>query len=480
MQKTVEVVDNILWLASKPKRIKIAVGGRGSAKSTGVGDIMLGFAGAGHRVCCTREFQNSIDDSVHENLKLEIARLGLDDQFEVQANRILSAGEIFYKGLARNITSIKSIAGVDYLWIEEGESVSENSLKVLTPSIRSSAAETEKMPEIWITMNRGSSNDAVAQKYLARAEKDLKKTGRYEDDLIMAVEVNWRDNPWFPPELEMERLDDLENLTRAEYDHIWEGHYADSIENALIDPAWFDACVDAHIALGFDARGQERIAYDPADTGDDKAVAYIHGSVIKDVVATGEGEIDTATDWACGYANERKPDVFVWDADGMGAGLKRQIESAFAGKKVKLEPFNGGHGVDNPNEIFQQGDQLERRNRHVYKNRRAQWYWQLRERMYRTYRAVEKGEKVIDPDTLISFSSEIGQLQALRAEICRVPRKHNPNGMIQILSKPEMKKMAINSPNMADAVMMAIRPVDVVWGDAFADQSWAPSAHYFE
>lgn len=465
----IDIPEKILWLASKPKRVKIAVGGRGSGKSTGVGDLMLGYAASGERICCTREFQNSIDDSVHESLKAEIDRLGLSGLFDVKATEITSkhGGQVFYKGLARNITSLKSVHGVKRLWIEEGESVSSKSLKVLTPSIRSSAADNisdiTDPPEIWITMNRGSSKDAVAQKYLSRAEKDLAKTGYYEDDLMMVVELNYNENPWFPPELEQERADDYKNLTRAEYDHIWNGKYADTVENALIDAAWFDACVDAHKTLGFEPVGQERFAYDPADTGDAKAWAYLHGSVIVDVQETTEGEIDTATDWALSECNRIKPDVFTWDADGMGAGLKRQIEDALSGKKIQIESFSGGGGVDRPDSVYIASAEVSKAktNRQAFKNKRAQYYWMLRERMYRTYRAIEKGEKVIDPEELISFSSDIKHLDALRAEICRIPRKFNANGLIQILSKPEMKAMDIDSPNMADAVMMALRPVDV-------------------
>ena len=59
------IPEGIAWLLSKPKRIKIAVGGRGSGKSIGVGDIMLMLFDHGERICCTREFQNSIDDSIH-------------------------------------------------------------------------------------------------------------------------------------------------------------------------------------------------------------------------------------------------------------------------------------------------------------------------------------------------------------------------------------------------------------------------------
>jgi len=124
------ITEPLAWLLSKPKRIKIAVGGRGSQKSTGVGDIMIMFADNGERICCGREYQNSIDDSVHENLKQEIERLGVEG-FTIMANEIRSqsGGEVFYKGIARNITSLKSLAGVKRFWIEEGEAVSHNSLK---------------------------------------------------------------------------------------------------------------------------------------------------------------------------------------------------------------------------------------------------------------------------------------------------------------------------------------------------------------
>jgi len=468
-----QVAKPLIRLLAKPKRVKIAVGGRGGAKSTGVGDIMLMFADAGERICCAREYQNSIDDSVHESLKSEIERLDLGSRFQVMRDEIrgLNKGHVIYKGLARNITSIKSLHGVKRLWIEEGESISENSLRVLTPSIRSTAAdnvreigEAIEPPEIWITMNRGSTKDAIAKKYLSRAEPSLAKQGWYEDDLMIVVQLGYQDNPWLPPELEQERLDDIANLSRAEYDNIWGNAYRDSVPDAIIKPEWFDACVDAHVALGFPALGQERVAYDPADTGDDKAVAYSHGSVIKDVQSTGDGRIDTATDWALTFAIDRKPDVFTWDADGMGAGLKRQITDALTGKKMEVEAFRGSEAADQPERIYQRLEsevKSAKTNRETFVNKRAQYYWLLRDRMYRTFLAVEKGERVHNPDDLISFCSTIAELPALRAELCRIPRKYNNSGRIQLMSKPEMKKDGIDSPNMADAVMMLMRPVEV-------------------
>ncbi len=466
------ITDKLAWLLSKPKRIKIAVGGRGSQKSTGVGDIMIMFTDNGERICCSREFQNSIDDSVHENLTQEIERLGVEG-FTLLANEIKSSngGEIFYKGLARNITSLKSLAGVKKLWIEEGESASHKSLKVLTPSIRSSAADNndgEDPPEIWITMNRGHSTGAIAQKYLKRAEASLRKTGYYEDDLIMVVQVNWRDNPWFPPELEQERMDDYRNLSRSEYDSIWENSYDDSVVGAIIKPEWFDAAIDAHklerLKKVFVPHGAKIASHDPFDDGNDAGgYALRHGSIIKYVKSKDSGEIDEVCDWATALAITHDADWFIWDGDGMGTGLKRQVSLAFDGTHTKYHIFKGslsGKGQDNAQQVYmpESGDSNTKPKTYAqtFKNNRARYYTDLAVRFYNTYRCVVKGEYV-DPDEMISIDSEgVDNMDSLKTQTCRIPKKKNNNGLVQIMSKQDMKVLDIDSPNDTDSIMMSL------------------------
>jgi phage terminase large subunit len=62
---------------------------------------------------------------------------------------------------------------------------------------------------------------------------------------------------------------------------------------------------------------------------------------------------------------------------------------------------------------------------------------------------------------MISFDTDgIEHWQALRSELCRIPKKKNPNGLQQIMSKDDMKSLGIESPNMADSVMMCLfKPV---------------------
>lgn len=464
-------IDHVdrLGVLFKPKRFKILVGGRASTKSTFVADHCLAELTQGKTWCCSREYQNSIDDSVHSLLSDEIDRLEFPG-FEVLKTEInhASGGRAFYRGLARNITSLKGI-NAHALWVEEGESLSTNTLKVLTASIRVSAKEQDqaqqegrevRIPEIWITMNRGSSKDPVAQRFLARAEKELARCGYYEDETMIVVEINFNENPWFLGSgLEIERADDQRYLSRAAYDHKWLGAYSDTVENAIIEPEWFDACVDAHKALNFKPEGIEVVAHDPFDGGKDAAaIAHRHGSVITHAEESREGKVNEACDWALDYTHRVKPDAFIWDADSVGAGLKRQIMQSLQGKKIDIQMFKGASAVDKPDTHYEptKGTVMQAKtNRETFLNRRAQRYWELRDRIFRTYLAIKEGQYT-DPGELISFSSEIAALPILRAEICRIPRKPNGAGKIQIMDKEKMKKEGIDSPNLADCVMMTL------------------------
>ena len=485
---SIEYVDKLYPIFTKPKRIKIIVGGRGSTKSTGIADHVAVKVSCSELWCCAREHQNSIEESVHRTILDEIDRVGLTG-FEDTKTGIShhSDGRVFYRGLSRNITSLKStLSGVDGLWIEEGEDLSDNTLRVLTASVRLNATDTQrkidgedvKMPEIIITMNRGSRSGAVAKKWLARAEKELARCGYYEDDLIMVVEMNYTDMPkqWFIESgLEEERLDDIDKLPRAEYNHKWLGYYMESVDGSIILPEWIDACIDAHktdrLKDVFKPYGAVVIAHDPFDDGNDAGgYSARHGSIIKYVKSKDKGEIDVVCDWATGLANNHNANWFVWDGDGMGAGLKRQVSIAFDGTHIKYHMFRGslsGKGQDNATSVYmpQHGDSDTKPKTYAetFKNNRAQYYTNLAIRCYNTYRCVIKGEYV-DPDEMISFDSDgIDNLTNFKSEMCRIPTKPNPSGLIQIMSKQEMKALGIDSPNEADSVMMCLwsPPVEI-------------------
>lgn len=465
----IEYVDKLYPVFTIPKRLKIIVGGRGSTKSTAIGGYVAAKMSCGELWCCAREFQNSIDESVHRNICDEIERNDIKGftPSNTSINHI-SGGRNFYRGLARNISSLKStLSGIDGLWIEEGEDLSSKTLEKLTASVRLNAIDTEKkiagedikFPEIIVTMNRGSINDPVSKAWLSRAESELERCGYYEDDNMMVVELNYTDMPksWFENSgLESERADDYINMNRAQYDHKWLGKYLELVENAIITPEWFDACIDSHIKLGIKPLGVEVVAHDPSDEGDDsKGLVYRHGIVVKDIQEKVTGDINAGGDWASGYAATIKSDAFIWDCDGMGVGLKRQVSESLEPKNIQLSMFKGSNSPRYKDRTFEKIGDKTKTNAETFLNQRAQGYWLLRERMRKTHDAVVNGNYQ-NPDELISICSSIELMTAVKAEVCRIPLKPNGSGKIQILSKPEMKKLGIPSPNLADSLMMAM------------------------
>jgi phage terminase large subunit len=452
------IPKKLLPFHTKKKRFKIAIGGRGSGKSMTIADLcLLAAQTQGIKTACFREYQNSIDDSVLALLTEEIDRLGLTG-FGCQQNKIMFNGDDAFKfrGLARNPEGVKSMHGFKRFWVEEAQTMSFNSIKALTPTLR------EEDSEIWMSANPLSSADPFSQRFIKPFEKELRTNGYYEDDMHIIVWINFDDNRMFPPVLEQERAFDEANMSRALYRHVWYGDYYDEVENTIISVEFFDAAIDAHKKLGFKGEGAVIAAYDPSDEGaDSKGYCLRHGSVVLDVQENTKGDVTDGTEWAIELATKAQADWFTWDCDGMGIALKRQVDTALSGKHIDYAMFRGSESPEDPELEYIDAESHDHKKRQTNKdtflNKRAQYYWKLRDRFHATYRAVVKGE-YINPDLLISLSSDIPALDQLRAEVCRIPSKRNNNGKIQIMSKIEMSKKpyCIPSPNMADALMMSM------------------------
>lgn len=472
----------------KPKPIKVAIGGRGSGKSIGIADMLTyEMHTKGYDVYCLREFQDSIADSVHKVFKGSIQdRLQLEG-WEIQQNTVIApnGARTTYKGANRSPDSMQSAANYKRSFFEEAHRASKDSLDKLLPTIiRQPGAEC------WFAANPQSSADPFSQRFIVPYQDELDRDGYYEDDMHMIVVVNWTDNPWWNDELEKLRQWDYDNRPRAEYDWIWEGKFNDTVDSAIIKPEWFDACVNAHkmdrFKGSFTPKGSRILSLDPFDDGGDAAGLVLrHGSVVEYVTQKDEGEIDEVCDWAMDEAFRLMADWFIWDGDGMGTGLKGQVRNRLDGSRIRYHMFRGslsGSGQDHSSEVYHPVGEKDHTDDNrsaedmrkpktyadTFKNNRAQYYTQLAERMFNTWRCVERGDYV-DPDDMISFDSDgIDNLQKLRSEVCRIPTRPNGNGLIQICSKQEMAKMTppIASPNMADALMMSMTSPTAVEFDA--------------
>jgi phage terminase large subunit len=429
-----------------PKRIKVLYGGRGGAKSEEIAELLTWFAWAqGDKILCGREFQNSIEESSYALLSAKVEKFGLQSFFDVQSTAIYGRNDSCFKfvGLSRNITSLKSKFGFNKVWIEEAENVSENTWKVLIPTIR------EANSEIWISFNPNEADAPTYKRFIEPYLDALNKQGFYEDEYIYVKKVSWRDNPKFPDVLrvEMER-DKAANFKK--YLHIWEGECNAEYEDSVIEPEWVDASVDAHLKLNHKPRGDRVIGFDPADSGTDaKAVTKRYGMLAEDVKRWNDGDIDDAINTAFDEAFDYRADVLVYDNIGVGAGVKVGLKGRISGRTIDVQGFGAG---DSPwMGIYKE----DRKNEDVFRNLRAMGWWLLRDRFERTYLAVTKGE-YFDPATMISLSSGIKDLEQLKLELVRQQRKRTAGSkMIQLISKDEMRSKGIPSPNMADSLMMA-------------------------
>lgn len=202
-----------------PKRLKVAHGGRGSAKSWGFARaLLIEAARRPLRVLCAREIQKSIKDSVHRLLSDQIQAMGLGHLYDVFETEIRGKnGSLFlFAGLAQHtVESIKSFEGVDICWVEEAQTVTKRSWDVLTPTIRKDGSE------IWITLNPDMETDETYTRFVS---------GSRDDSFV--VQMNWKDNPWFPSTLEKERQDTLVR-DPDNYNNIWEGEPKRVSEGAI-------------------------------------------------------------------------------------------------------------------------------------------------------------------------------------------------------------------------------------------------------
>ncbi len=205
-------------------RYRGAYGGRGSAKTrsfakmAAVKGLMLAAQGKRGLIVWGREFMNSLDESSFAEVKEAIlSEPWLANAYEVGEKFIRTRCrriQFAFIGLRHNLDSIKSKARHHILWIDEAEPVSEKAWVKAIPTVR------EHDSEIWLTWNPERETSATHKRFRLDPPSNA-----------IIVELNWRDNPWFPAELDAERLEDKEKRP-DQYDHIWEGDFVRVVEGA--------------------------------------------------------------------------------------------------------------------------------------------------------------------------------------------------------------------------------------------------------
>lgn len=195
------------------KRFLTFYGGRGGMKSWQIARGCLVRASANPiTVLCTREFQNSMDDSVMAVLEEQAKALDVMKYFNFQKSNIYGIGnknrgcKFSFKGLARNINSIKSFEGADLVWNEEAQETSQRSIDKLYPTIRKKGAQ------IITSFNPDKTEDPIYVRHVLQHD---------ENEQYLCL-VNYTDNPWID-EAFVKEAERLRRVDPEAYDHIYKG-----------------------------------------------------------------------------------------------------------------------------------------------------------------------------------------------------------------------------------------------------------------
>lgn len=489
-EPTICVIEKLEPLILKHKKYKGMWGGRGATKSMMAMDAMVGEVNScGSKVYALREHMKSLKESIYSGMESRVKSLGFAGFRSVRSQseiRHKTGGQISFGGLV-NVEDMKSLFMYKFFLMEEARDTSQDAIDVLGPTLRG-----VPNAELWWVWNTGSSSDAMSQEFIVPYQADYDRQGYYEDDYHYLIKVGHQDNPWFQHDesLSEELAKDQEKvadgrMSQTRYNHIWNGGYKDDIEDSVISEEMFDACVDAHLKLGFEPTGAVVAGHDPADVGKDpKGYTLRHGVVFTEAEELDGENANRAFDIACKKAKDANADVFGFDADGMGALLRDQAATNFAGTKIESYMYKGSEGVHDPEDIFEASKHYnikgEKNNKDVFKNKKAQNITSFAERCRKTHEAIVLG-KYHDPDTLISFASEEGAkddpdikgispiaMSKLRAECCKIPLK--PSDKIAFYSKSELragimikgKRVIIPSPNLFDAASLSFDKSSII------------------
>ena len=214
--KTINIPNEFKRLFDKDWREAAVYGGRYSLKSHTVARMLL-ISARQHkiRIGCFREFQNSISESSHQLLSDLIKQYELTD-FKVTDKAIvnqINGSDFIFKGLWNNEQTTKSIEGIDIAWVEEAQTISNDSLEVLTPTIRKPGSQ------IIYTYNRFDEDDPVHTRLVTEGRPNT---------LVINVNYDIAIKYGLMPKVILDEIQDDKEKRPALYKHKWLGEPSSS------------------------------------------------------------------------------------------------------------------------------------------------------------------------------------------------------------------------------------------------------------
>ena len=210
----------------KPAPYKVMYGGRGSSKSWNFCRALLTLGTTKPlTILCTREVQNSIDESVHKLLKNQVEEMGLSEHYEVMDTEIRGKnGTLFiFAGLKNQFRKIKSYEAIDICAVFEATFISYNAWETLLPTIRRDPpyGPFGQGSEVWVEFNPELVTDETYKRFVLDPPEGA-----------VVIEINYWDNPWFPDIL-WRQMEAAKNKDHDNYMTVWCGKTRKALMGAI-------------------------------------------------------------------------------------------------------------------------------------------------------------------------------------------------------------------------------------------------------
>jgi len=404
-QVKIKFIKDYKGLFDESYRYLVYYGGRYSGKSYHVAlALLLRGRQKKLRILCTREIQNTIKDSVHKLLKDQIGKYSMNDYVvtkeEIRNN--VTGTEFVFKGLKRNIMEIKSMEGIDICWIEEAQSITNESLDVLIPTIRKEGSQ------IMVTFNRFEEKDPVYERFiLKKPPNTLAKQVNYDvlegagliSNTIKAEITNAQEDP------------DL-------YAHIWLGEPLGQSEAAAISRTDVLEAMEREVT----DEGATIIGVDVARMGSDRTVLWKRkGLKTLDYKVYTKKRVNEVADLVEEFAGDKSVEIKV-DDTGVGGG----VTDVLMQRGYIVIPINFGAKPADEDK---------------YTNLISEAWFYLKH-------IIKDIELPEDRDLLMELSTR--------------EWKQDPRGRRKIEGKDDYKKKGYKSPDLADACIICYYQPEII------------------
>lgn len=382
-------------------RHAVIEGGRYSLKSHTVARFLLLTARSRRvRIACLRQFQKNITDSSYQ-LLIDLIQQYSFTEYAWTNDTITNTktGSTFiFKGLDRNVeTTIKSLEGVDIAWIDEAQTITLKSIRILNPTIRKRGSKI-----VW-TLNRLTDLDPVISYFITTPPR--KDVWHLEVDYRIAQKNGWLSDEILY-EIEQARINHPED-----YAHDYLGKALSMSDRNIIQTSQ----VIGAMGRETDDEGAIEIGVDVARLGGDRTV-FVKRKGLKEIARASYAKKRTTEvcDLLVNFIGADKDVLIKIDDTGVGGG----VTDGMIERGYNIMPINFGAKASNPDK---------------YPNLISEAWFYL--------------QSIIDQ---ISITND----KDLLVELSNREWKMDSKGRRGVESKDDYKKRGFRSPDQADATIL--------------------------